>query len=147
MIIGDGDDQHRLDNKAKDLGVRELVRFSGYVAESEKADYFRLADIFAMPGSNPIFDRYPFRFVFLEALACGIPVVGCALTDDDEKNDEDASALVIQVNPLDGDDIVAGILSGYKLIGQGVNKYLSNYYYDSFEKKVHGLLRDVKAQL
>jgi len=145
LIIGDGDDQLRLENKAKDLGVSELVRFSGYVSENEKADFFRLADIFAMPGSNPIFDRYPFRFVFLEALACGIPVVGCDLTDEDEKNDEDASALIIQVNPLDGDDIVAGILRGYEQIDQGINVYLPNYYYDSFEQRVHRLLVGVKG--
>jgi glycosyltransferase involved in cell wall biosynthesis len=69
LIVGDGNDKDCLARKAKNLGVDDIVRFTGYVKDSEKADYYRLADVFAMPGSNPIFDRYPFRFVFLEALA------------------------------------------------------------------------------
>ena len=44
------------------------------IAEADKADYFRLADVFAMPGRGE-----GFGFVFLEALACGVPAVGSRL--------------------------------------------------------------------
>ncbi|MBT5303801.1 MAG: glycosyltransferase family 4 protein, partial [Candidatus Scalindua sp.] len=112
LIVGDGDDKERLARKADELGVGDIVKFSGYVDDSEKADYYRLADVFVMPGSNPIFDRYPFRFVFLEALACGVPVVGCKLEDESEANDADAKALIIQVAPENKQSIINGILKG-----------------------------------
>jgi len=41
------------------------------VAESDRADLFRLADVFGMPGRGE-----GFGFAFLEALACGVPAVG-----------------------------------------------------------------------
>jgi glycosyltransferase involved in cell wall biosynthesis len=44
------------------------------IGEADKADYFRLADAFVMPGKGE-----GFGFVFLEALACGVPAVGSQL--------------------------------------------------------------------
>jgi glycosyltransferase involved in cell wall biosynthesis len=74
LIAGDGDDRGRLEAKARDLRIDDRVVFTGFVREDEKADHFRLADVFAMPGRGE-----GFGFVFLEALACGVPVVGSAV--------------------------------------------------------------------
>lgn len=74
LIAGDGDDQARLATKAKQLGVADQVVFAGYVPEADKADLLRLADVFAMPGRGE-----GFGIVYLEALACGVPVVGSQL--------------------------------------------------------------------
>lgn len=70
LIVGDGDDRDRLQKKAESLGVDDRVRFAGYVAEAEKADHYRLADVFVMPGRGE-----GFGIVYLEALACGVPVI------------------------------------------------------------------------
>lgn len=74
LIVGDGDDRPRLQAKAAALGVAESVVFTGFVAEAEKADHLRLADVFAMPGRGE-----GFGIVYLEALACGVPAVGSQL--------------------------------------------------------------------
>jgi len=140
LIIGDGDDKPRLEQKAKELGIADIVHFFGYVPDSEKADYYRLADVFAMPGSNSIFDRYPFRFVFIEALACGVPVVGCRLEDESERNDADANTLIIQVNPNDQTDIIRGIIDGLARSGTGIHPALKGYFYLSFRDRLHGYL-------
>lgn len=71
LIAGSGDDRSRLEAKAQSLGLEQHVVFAGFVEEAEKADYYRLADVFVMPGHGE-----GFGFVFLEALACGVPVVG-----------------------------------------------------------------------
>jgi len=71
LIVGDGDDRARLEAQAKALGVGDRVVFTGFIPEAEKADHYRLADAFVMPGRGE-----GFGFVFLEALACGIPAVG-----------------------------------------------------------------------
>jgi phosphatidyl-myo-inositol dimannoside synthase len=74
VIVGDGDDQDRLQAKAFSLGVADRVVFTGFVQEAQKADYLRLADVFALPGKGE-----GFGIVYLEAMACGVPVVGSEL--------------------------------------------------------------------
>ena len=146
LIVGDGDDKTRLERKAKDLGVEDLVRFSGYVHDSEKADYYRLADVFAMPGSNPLFDRYPFRFVFLEALACGVPIVGCRLDDPSERDDPDAKTLIIQVDPNDKTDIIRGILLALAGTRTIQSPRIKEYCYPAFRNRLHEYLPQVVRQ-
>jgi len=74
LIVGDGNDRPRLQEKAKNLGLENHVVFTGFIDETEKADHFRLGDVFVMPGRGE-----GFGFVFLEALACGVPAVGSQL--------------------------------------------------------------------
>lgn len=74
VVCGDGDDKTRLQKKVHTLGLSDRVIFTGMLKESEKADHLRLADAFVMPGRGE-----GFGFVFLEALACGLPVVGSQL--------------------------------------------------------------------
>jgi len=70
LIVGAGDDRSRLESKTRTLGMDSHVVFAGYIPEEEKAAYYRLADAFVMPGSGE-----GFGIVYLEAMACGIPVV------------------------------------------------------------------------
>jgi glycosyltransferase involved in cell wall biosynthesis len=70
LIVGDGDDRSRFQSKASALGIARSVVFAGYIPEDEKPDHYRLADAFVMPGRGE-----GFGIVYLEAMACGIPVV------------------------------------------------------------------------
>ncbi|CAA2141142.1 glycosyltransferase family 4 protein [Hyphomicrobium sp. ghe19] len=70
VIAGDGDDRERLQKTAEKLGVEDITLFAGHVPEHELPDYFRLADVFAMPSIGE-----GFGIVFLEAAACGLPVI------------------------------------------------------------------------
>ena len=145
LIIGDGDDKSRLEEKAINLDINDVVKFVGYVPENDKADYYRLADVFVMPGSNPIFDRYPFRFVFLEALACGVPVVGCKLEDASESNDPLAQKLITQVDPNNRDDIKRGIFKALETRKRLIPD-IDSFYYKSFEMRLHGYLDSILAR-
>jgi len=141
LVMGDGDDRERLEQKAAELGVDDIVRFTGYVCDDEKVDHYRLADVFAMPGSNKIFDRYPYRFVFLEALACGVPVVGCRLEDESEVDDLDAQ-MIIQVDPNDKEDIKIGIMKALNF-PKGLRPGIDNFYYTVFERSLHEIIDDL----
>jgi len=81
LVVGDGPDRERLEEKAIALGVSNRVVFTGFIAEEEKADHYRLADAYVMPGRGE-----GFGIVYLEALACGLPIVASSL---------DASAEVV----------------------------------------------------
>jgi glycosyltransferase involved in cell wall biosynthesis len=74
VIAGGGNDLPRLARKAGDLGVEDRVIFTGLIAEEEKADLYNLADVYVMPSRGE-----GFGFVFLEAMACGVPVVASRL--------------------------------------------------------------------
>ncbi len=74
LVAGDGNDVPRLVEKTRRLGLENEVIFTGLLNETEKADHYRLADVFVMPGKGE-----GFGFVFLEALACGVPAVGSQL--------------------------------------------------------------------
>src|SRR5258706_2629200 len=142
LVMGDGEDKKRLEDKAKRLGVADMTVFAGYVPEAEKADHYRLADVFAMPGSNPGFDRYPYRFVFLEALACGVPVVGCKLEDSWEVNDPE-SQLIIQVDPNNKDEIIDGVLTALSRPKGRLQPGIEKFYFGAFSAKLHGILTDI----
>ena len=69
LVIGRGDDRPRLAKLAADLGVAERVIFAGFVPQENLASYYRLADAYLMPSQEG------FGIVYLEALACGLPVL------------------------------------------------------------------------
>ena len=69
LVIGRGDDQPRLAQLAQDLGVAERVVFAGFVPNEDLVKHYRLADVYVMPSQEG------FGIVYLEAMACGIPVI------------------------------------------------------------------------
>jgi len=151
LVMGDGEDRARLERKATQLGVSRAVIFTGYVSDAEKADHYRLADVFAMPGRNPAFDRYPFRFVFLEALTCGVPVVGCTPEDPSEIEDPH-SQLIIQVDPNKNNEIIDGILIALSRPKGTQQPGIENFYFAKFKTMFHeivsgNLLKDSPMRL
>jgi glycosyltransferase involved in cell wall biosynthesis len=69
LVIGRGDDQPRLAQLAQDLGVADRVVFAGFVPTQDLVEHYRLADAYVMPSQEG------FGIVYLEAMACGVPVV------------------------------------------------------------------------
>ena len=74
LIVGDGDDRERLGNLAARHGVTGQVIFTGQVPEQEKMLHYRLGDAYVMPSRLE-----GFGYVFLEAQACGLPLVGSSI--------------------------------------------------------------------
>ena len=132
LICGDGDDRPRLERKASELGVADRVVFAGYVPEQEKADHYRLADAFAMPGRGE-----GFGIVYLEALACGVPVVASSLDASHEAVRDGLLGEV--VDPRDPADLQRGLLSALRA-ERGVPSGLSYFSYDQFETRWHRLV-------
>ncbi|MHB1300111.1 MAG: glycosyltransferase family 4 protein [Burkholderiales bacterium] len=119
LVAGDGDDRPRLETKAKALGVSERVVFTGYVLESEKAAHFRLADVFVMPSRSE-----GFGFVFLEAMACGVPVVASTL--DGSREAVRFGLLGQAVNPEDRTALMTSIIKALneeKAIPEGLDYF------------------------
>ena len=70
IVAGDGDDRPRLQRLAREVGVADAVRFAGLVPDGDLPRLYGDADLFVMPST-----KEGFGIVFLEALACGTPVI------------------------------------------------------------------------
>jgi glycosyltransferase involved in cell wall biosynthesis len=70
VIVGDGDDKPRLEALAAKLGLGEAVRFTGFVPEAEKVNWYRRA---AALVENSVKEGW--GLIVVEANACGTPVV------------------------------------------------------------------------
>lgn len=71
VIIGSGTEEDRLRLLAKNLAIAHSVRFRGYLSQPEMASLLKEASVFARPSRSEGFGNS-----FIEAMACGIPVVG-----------------------------------------------------------------------
>jgi phosphatidylinositol alpha-1,6-mannosyltransferase len=136
LIVGDGDDRPRLEAKAEALGIKDRVVFTGFIPEAEKADHYRLADAFVMPGRGE-----GFGFVFLEALACGIPAVGSTL--DGSREALRGGALGILVDPRHPEDLQAGIFEALRRPRGLIPEGLDYFSFENFEKRCHQILAHV----
>lgn len=78
LIAGQGAEQALLQDKARQLGVDEHVRWLGFVAEADLPALYSAVDLFALLSreSQEAQAVEGFGLVFLEAQACGTPVVG-----------------------------------------------------------------------
>ncbi len=104
ILVGKGDDSARLEALAGVLGIRRNITFAGFVPDRELADHYRLADVFAMPSTGE-----GFGIVFLEAMACGTPVV--AGNRDGSVDALDEGKLGCLVDPSDIKAITNAVLS------------------------------------
>lgn len=77
VIVGAGPQEAALRALVQDLHVADQVLFLGFQPDDLLPEYYRMADIFVMPNRTmPGGDTEGFGLVFLEANACGRPVVG-----------------------------------------------------------------------
>jgi len=137
VIAGNGDDLGRLEELAAERGVRDHVRFIGYVPVDEMTSLYNIADAFAMPSSGE-----GFGFVFLEAAACGVPVLGGSV---DGSPDALADGRIgIMVDPDDREALCQGLL---ELLGKPreVPASLAAYAFPGFARQVRQLVLSLRG--
>ncbi len=78
VLVGVGPHQDYLEKLALKLNVSDCVTFIGRINYAELPKYICLGDIFAMPSRSRFFglEVEGLGIVYLEASACGLPVVG-----------------------------------------------------------------------
>ena len=112
------------------------VVFTGYVAEAEKADHYRVADLYVMPSRGE-----GFGIVYLEALACGLPAIGSKL--DGSREALRNGLLGTLVDPANAEELKAAIRLGLRNPSRSVPPGLSYFSYAEFERRCHDLLRQI----
>jgi phosphatidylinositol alpha-1,6-mannosyltransferase len=79
LIVGEGGYGGTLRSLVADLHLEDAVIFTGAVSDDEAVDFYRTCDAYIMPNRTlEDGDTEGFGLVFLEAGACGKPVIGGA---------------------------------------------------------------------
>ena len=78
VIVGDGPYRPELERLTASLGLGDSVAFAGRIPADELPDAYALSDVFVMPSRAQLEldDVEGFGMVYIEANACGKPVVG-----------------------------------------------------------------------
>ncbi|MEM7154743.1 MAG: glycosyltransferase family 4 protein [Myxococcota bacterium] len=76
LIVGRGPDRARLEALVQEHGVADHVRFEEHVPEDQLVATFNLCDVFVTASRHEPPNVEGFGIVFLEANACGKPVIG-----------------------------------------------------------------------
>lgn len=133
LIAGGGNDFERLQQKAMALGIGKRVIFTGLFPEEDKPDLYALADVYVMPSRGE-----GFGFVFLEALASGVPAIG-------SKHDGGRSALLdgalgLLVDPANPAEIEAAIREQLNERQRVIPPRLDHFSFEHFTARVHGMI-------
>jgi teichuronic acid biosynthesis glycosyltransferase TuaC len=106
VIVGDGPERPRLESLAHSLVVDDLVEFRGQLGHQEALEAARSATLFVMPSVEEAFG-----VAYVEAMAAGVPAIGCRGEDGPEEivaagggivlvPPEDVQALAAQIDSL-----------------------------------------------
>ncbi|HEY0371141.1 MAG TPA: glycosyltransferase family 4 protein [Thermoanaerobaculia bacterium] len=139
MIAGGGNDAVRLQKKAVQCGVADRVIFTGLFPEEEKPDLYALADVYVMPSRGE-----GFGYVFLEALASGVPVIG-------SKHDGGREALLdgdlgLLVDPANPAEIVAALRELLARTERVIPPLLDYFSFDKFKARLGVIVEESNAR-
>ena len=143
VIVGEGPYRANLAGLAEALGVADSVIFAGELRDDEVTDHYALADVFIMANRTmPDGDTEGFGLVFLEANACGIPVIAGSAGGSPDAVRDGVNGLVI-----DGDDAgaiaraVAAVLADALLAARLIRHGLETARQASWDNRVAAFLR------
>ena len=91
LLSGDGQSKEELQKLAEQQGVSNNTIFTGHVNEKKLAEYYRASDLFVMPTKH----LEGFGLSTVEAMACGLPVLGTNIGGTPEILNKISSDLVI----------------------------------------------------
>lgn len=138
LIVGGGDGVDYLRSVAQTFDVAGHVIFAGKVPHEELPDYFRTADVFVMPSV-----KEGFGIVFLEAAACGIPVIGGNRDGSvDALADGEIGTLV---DPEDPAMIAKAIDRAFKSSPRDGLKAVARFSKQNFEQHVGSIIEDLAS--
>ena len=75
-IIGGGPERHRLEGLAERLGLSDRLTFSGSLKSTQMPERYRQLDLIVVPSRTLPNWKEQFGRVLIEAMACGLPVIG-----------------------------------------------------------------------
>ncbi len=125
-IAGEGNYQQQLVDLAAEYDVADKVTFYGYCPREELVDLYSASDIFVLPTMAE-----SFGLVFIEAMACGLPIIGTRVGGVPDIVLEDNGILVEPNDYLAvrrAIDVLAGDPQRRKTMGDACRRRVTKHY-------------------
>jgi phosphatidylinositol alpha-1,6-mannosyltransferase len=143
VIVGEGDDQEWLAQIAEGRGVRRHVHFFGGLSYPEIAACYQACEIFALPSRGE-----GFGLVYLEAMACGKPVIGGGHGGVPEVIEDGKTGYLVEHG--DGGQLATSLETlladpalGQEMGARGRARVEQEYRFNVFAKSLKKILRDL----
>ncbi len=144
ILAGSGDDIGRVRSMVKRLDLEDNVILPGFIPDEDMVDYYNLCDVFVMPSKGE-----GFGIVFLEALACGKPVI--AGNRDGSRDALLDGELGILIDPDSVEEIKKAIVNVLKreipddLLNETLlrKRVLNAYGFDKFREKLNNFINTI----
>lgn len=95
-LIGDGPHRISLEARATELGLADVITFTGYLNQDEVAAHLAQSDLFALPSFA---EGVP--VVLMEAMATGLPVLATRIAGIPELVEDDVSGRIVAPGDAD----------------------------------------------
>ncbi len=141
VIVGDGEYLEELKRLVKFLNLQERVIFLGKKAHYELSGYYLLGDVFIQPSIG----YEAFGIVLIEAMACGLPVVGSSSGGIKELIKNGENGYLID-NPLDIEEISKKIFLAFENrenLGKRGREFVEKNY--SWKKIAERFLKEIRS--
>src|SRR3989339_689926 len=147
QILGDGPDEKKLKELAKELKVEDIVQFIGYVKPEKVYDYLAGADIFVRPSRTEGLGSS-----FLEAMGAGLPIIGAPVGGiPDFLNDgetglfckvDDSKDLAEKIKKLIMDETLVK-----RIAEKGRRLVLEKYDWDDLSQRMENIFKTMNEKL
>jgi glycosyltransferase involved in cell wall biosynthesis len=134
LIVGVGDEEQKLRTLARDIGMRDRVKFLGFLPKEEIPKLLAVSDVFVRPSRSEGFGNS-----FIEAMASGLPVVATPVGGiPDFLDDHETGVFCRPDNPKSLAEAVMEIIDNpalrEKIIRQGKERAITRYGWDVIVK-------------
>jgi phosphatidylinositol alpha-1,6-mannosyltransferase len=111
LIVGEGPYRHQLVKRVDQLKIKDDVTFVGRIGYEQLPEYICAGDLFAMPSRSRFLglEVEGLGISYLEASACGLPVIAGASGGAPDAVDQGKSGVV--VSGVDNDAIAKAVIS------------------------------------
>jgi len=142
-MVGDGDDRAWLEDLAEENGVRLHVHFLSGLSYAELAACYGHCEIFALPSRGE-----GFGLVYLEAMACGKPVIGGAHGGAPEVIDDGKTGYLVQHGDAVQlatamETLLADPALGQEMGRRGKQRVENEFRFSVFAKSFRKILREL----
>jgi len=139
-IVGDGPNRKEYEELSDKLGLTNVIKFHGLKPKKEVAEYMRNCDFFVQPSLYETFG-----VTFIEAMACGKPIIAIKLPVLQEKINEDIGILIPPKNVNALSDAINYMLDNYQNYSpENISNYAKdNFSYETIGKKINIIYKKV----
>ncbi len=123
ILVGDGNKKDELVSMTKQLAISDSVTFTGSLEKEELANYYNIADVFALTSH---YDNFP--NVLIEAMSFGVPCIGTNVGGIPDIIDDEVSGYIVDA---DDESMLADKLmlcTNDKLNKNNIKRYIIDNY-------------------